>query len=797
MAFQRPHRSAARTAGKIFAWIIAIWLILVAALAVFVVTFDWNLARPWVDDKVSQALERPFSINGDLRVGWQHPVGERGWRAWVPWPRFTAYRVDIGNSPWASKPQFATLDEITFAVEVLPLIARTISVPSINLVNPSIDLERLADGRNNWTFPFGQSQAPSRWKLELGTLGFAKGTIALSDAQQKLDLQIGVDTLGKPIGVGEAVKQQEASSRETAAQVVGKREARKLDQKTHAQPGASAPAAGQGGAAASGPSGASGGSAAAGASGASGAVSAGSPASNASGPAAAQPPQASPSPRDLYALGVTAKGSYHGVAVESTGKIGSVLPLRDTERPFPLQADVKVGDTRLALVGTLSAPLHLAALDLRLWLQGPTMSDLYRILGVPLPDTPPYATDGRLTGHLGTDNAALTYSGFKGRMGGSDLEGTITYERRAPRPLIKGEVVSNLLRFDDLAPIVGAPSKASKAQFSETVKQPADRALPVAPFRTERWRAIDADVTFTGRRIVKDPQLPLTDLYTHVVLKDGALTMQPLKFGVAGGTLASDISLDGSAVPLKARISMSARHLRLKQLFPTQKTMQSALGELNGDAELQATGNSPAALAATLDGEAKALVTEGKLSRLLMEAAGLNVANIVYEKLFGPRDVDIHCGAADFAANRGVLDTRTFALDTDDALIVMDGRIDLRDESVDLKIHPHTKGLRLISLRSPLYVKGTFKNPDVGVSKGALALRAGAMVVFGLLNPFAALIPLIAPSHNQPAPCDELIAKMRKAPSPRPPAAEQPAQSSPPRAAQPERNNVATPGQGG
>jgi uncharacterized protein involved in outer membrane biogenesis len=483
--------------------------------------------------------------------------------------------------------------------------------------------------------------------------------------------------------------------------------------------------------------------------------------------------------------------------VEGSGKMGSVLALRDAERPFPLQADVKIGKTRLAFVGTLTEPLHLAALDLRLWLQGPTMSDLYPIVGVPLPDTPPYATDGRLVGHLGTDNAALTYSGFKGRMGDSDLEGTLTYERHEPRPLLKGEVVSNLLRFEDLASITGASSKAGKAQFSKTVKQPADRALPVAPFRTERWRAMDADVKFTGRRIVKDPQLPFTDLYTHVILKDGDLTMQPLKFGVAGGTLASDISLDGSAEPLKARISMSARHLKLKQLFPTQKTMQSALGELNGDAALQATGNSPAALAATLDGEAKALVTEGKLSRLLMEAAGLNVANIVYEKLFGPRDVSIHCGAADFAASRGVLDTRTFALDTDDALIVIDGRIDLRDESMDLKIHPHTKGLRVVSLRSPLYVKGTFKNPDVGVSKGALALRAGAMVAFGLINPFAALIPLIAPSHNQPAPCDELIAKMRKAPSLQPPAAEQSTQPSPPRAAQPTQNDVATPGQGG
>ena len=245
--------------------------------------------------------------------------------------------------------------------------------------------------------------------------------------------------------------------------------------------------------------------------------------------------------------------------------------------------------------------------------------------------------------------------------------------------------------------------------------------LPVEEFRTDRWKAIDADVKFTGRRIVKTTDLPITDLYTHVVMTNGVLSLEPLKFGVAGGSLASDIHLDGSAVPLKGRFATSARHLKLKQLFPNFKTMQNALGEINGDAALTATGNSPAALAATSNGEVKALITDGTVSRLLMEAAGLNVANVVYEKLFGNRDVKINCAAADFVATDGVLESRVFALDTDDAVINIDGHINLRDETMDLGVHPHTKGFRVFSLRSPLYVKGTFKDPHVGVN----AARAG------------------------------------------------------------------------
>ncbi len=434
-----------------------------------------------------------------------------------------------------------------------------------------------------------------------------------------------------------------------------------------------------------------------------------------------------------------------------------------------MQADLKVGDTRLALVGTLTDPVHLSALDVRLWLQGNDLSHLYSILGVNLPQTPPYATDGHLVGHLQTGASVFTYRGFTGRIGGSDLEGTLTYRSGRPRPSLAGHVSSNLLRFSDLAPIVGADSNANKARRGATVKQPADRALPVEPFHTDRWKAMDADVTFKGRRIIKDPALPITDLDTHVILKDGVLSFDPLTFGVAGGTLSSDFHLDGSKAPLQARMGLSARRLRLKQLFPTQKTMQSAMGEVNGDANLTATGNSPAALAGTLNGEAKALITQGKVSLLILEAAGLNVANVVYEKLFGTRDIEINCMAADFAAQGGVLDTRTFALDTTDAVIGMDGKIDLRDEKMDLTIHPHTKGFRIFTLRSPLYVKGTFKHPDIGVDKTAIALRAGAAVGLGLLNPFAALIPLISPSHAKPTPCAALLAQMRAAPKAPPP----------------------------
>jgi uncharacterized protein involved in outer membrane biogenesis len=111
--------------------------------------------------------------------------------------------------------------------------------------------------------------------------------------------------------------------------------------------------------------------------------------------------------------------------------------------------------------------------------------------------------------------------------------------------------------------------------------------------------------------------------------------------------------------------------------------------------------------------------------------------------------VEINCAATDMIATNGLFDMRLFVFDTDDALIKVDGTVNMATEKLDLDVQPHTKGLRILSLRSPLYVRGTLKHPDVGVQKGPLLLRgAGAVALGTVAAPAAALLALIAPSHE-------------------------------------------------
>lgn len=673
--------------GKAFSWVGGILLLLVAALAIFIMTFDWNRLKPTLNDKVSAELQRRFEIRGDLGVDWTRNKDEGGWRAWVPWPHIHAEDVWLGNPPNIPGDGMATLKRVDASIAPLALLGKEVLIPRIWLKQPQASLQRLANGDNNWTFNLanGQdaSQPPSAWSVNIHDIVFDRGQITFKDATLKADFRATVDPLGKPLPFSE---------------VTGKRDANR----------------------------------------------------------AATPD---------YAFGWQVKGRYHGEPLVGSGKIGGMLSLQNADLPFPLQADVRSGATRVAVAGTLSDPLNLGGLDLQLKFSGDSLSNLYGLTGVLLPNTPPYATDGHLIARLHEKGGAVfRYQKFDGKIGDSDIHGDLKYVASQPRPKLSGEVVSKQLRLADLAPLIGADPNAEKAGRGEKSRQPADKVLPVETFDTQSWGLMDADVEFTAKRIERGGSLPLSDLYTHLQLDKGVLLLDPLRFGVAGGNLNSSVRLDSGKSPMQGRVDMHARKFQLKQLLPDVESMKRSLGQLNGDAKLTGRGNSVAELLASSGGDLRLLINNGVISRSLMEILGLNVGNYLVAQLFGDDVVGINCAAADVGIRDGVAAPRLLVFDTENAIINVTGNTNFATERLDLSIDPESKGMRVLTLRSPLYVKGTFKHPDAGVKAGPLIARGAAAVALGVvLTPAAALLALVSPSDGgEENPCGQILQEMKK-----------------------------------
>jgi uncharacterized protein involved in outer membrane biogenesis len=71
--------------------------------------------------------------------------------------------------------------------------------------------------------------------------------------------------------------------------------------------------------------------------------------------------------------------------------------------------------------------------------------------------------------------------------------------------------------------------------------------------------------------------------------------------------------------------------------------------------------------------------------------------------------------------------------------------------------------LRIITLRSPLYVRGTFQSPNAGVKAGPLIARgAVAAALATLVTPAAALLALVSPAEGDANQCRAILSQMKK-----------------------------------
>jgi len=458
-------------------------------------------------------------------------------------------------------------------------------------------------------------------------------------------------------------------------------------------------------------------------------------------------------------------GRWQGNKFTVRGRAESPLDLRDKLRPYRVDAHAQAGATRAHARGTLLDPLRLRDFDLKLALSGKDMADLFPLIGIAIPQTPPYALDGRLTRDAKGDRTTWHYDGFTGKVGDSDLSGTASVTNGGPRPYLRANLVSRRLDFDDLAGFIGAAPQAGGSESTnpdlaaQAARQQArNRILPDTPYELDKLRAMDADVRWKAHRI-NSPKLPLDDMDAHLLLEGGLLQLKPLNFGVAGGDIRSDIRMDAREATIHTRADIAARGLNLGPLLPDVKLARDAIGKVGGRIALSGNGNSIARMLGSSNGDAAVGLGRGQISNLLMEYAGIDIAEALKFLIRGDRKIPIRCAFGDFSVKDGVMTSRALAFDTTDTIIVGDGSINLKDETLNLKLRPRPKDRTLFAFRTPLVVDGTFKDPSFHPDLARIGLRGAIALALGSIAPPAALLATIDLGGGKDADCGGHYAK--------------------------------------
>jgi uncharacterized protein involved in outer membrane biogenesis len=444
---------------------------------------------------------------------------------------------------------------------------------------------------------------------------------------------------------------------------------------------------------------------------------------------------------------VDAKGTYAGQPVTGRFIGGAVLSLHDPAHPYPIDLHLANGPTRVAMVGTVENPLNFAGARVKLTFTGPDMSLLYPLTGIPIPHTPPFS----ISGNVDYAKPRIRFTNFKGRVGSSDLEGSITEDPGVGgKPDVTMDLASRQVDLTDLGGFIGTPAgKASTpgettAQKHDLAKAAAKKTLlPDTPINLPKLNAANIHLKYRGEHI-ENKYTPFDKLLVNLDVVDGRITMHPLDVTIAQGGIISTIDLtpkpDGI---VHADATISFHKLDLSRLLQATHAFHGS-GIIGGEAKIDTNGNSLAAMMGHGDGEVKlALVGGGNVSALLVDITGLEFGNALLSALGVPSRTNIDCFITDLPLRHGVLDLNVFLLDTQEARVVGTGSVNFADQMLDLSLTTRSKHFSIGSLPGPINITGPLGSPAIRPGAEVVA-RAGAAAGLGvLLTPLGALLPTI------------------------------------------------------
>jgi uncharacterized protein involved in outer membrane biogenesis len=460
------------------------------------------------------------------------------------------------------------------------------------------------------------------------------------------------------------------------------------------------------------------------------------------------------------------KGDFH-FTLHSNGVLPLIAP-EGAKVTVPVTLRGRSPALRFNFDGQARDVLHFEALRGRFTIAGNSLGEAAEPFGVTLPTTAPF----EMLGMIGKSGRQWRADIARFSVGSSRLAGDFTFDLAPKVPLLSGHLRGDRLDLKDLGPAFGAGGNANPPP-------PPQKLFPDREFDIPSLQRMNADVGVDLKVVdLHTAKLdPFEPLRGHVGLHDGVLKISDLDAQMSGGTLRGEVTLDGrqparprwqgdlrlNGVQLARWINLRDTHSKLAEAHASgeQPATHYITGALGGHLDFDGTGRSVAQMMGSLDGRITAWINDGTLSHLGLELAGIDIAQSLGVLVKGDNALKMQCAVTQFSGRHGELHADVGIIDTSDTTVLFGGDLSLGKEQLDLVMHADPKDVSIAALRSPVHLTGPFLHPKVSVEKKPIATRALAALALGLVNPLAAVIPLIDTGQKAPAGCQQALQRLQ------------------------------------
>jgi uncharacterized protein involved in outer membrane biogenesis len=417
--------------------------------------------------------------------------------------------------------------------------------------------------------------------------------------------------------------------------------------------------------------------------------------------------------KEWKSLKVKIDGQLGKKPLQITGDVGPLSALkagRDVRAKLLVQQD----DMKVRLDGTFASLVDVEGSRFAVDASGPSLSRLNSLLGLEMPDTPPFA----LTAQVEASERRLQFKKLMMTSGKSDIGGELSV------PVAQGGRIEGKLESREL-------------YLQKFLEHSGKRAGDARPFlewelSTRALQGLD------GSLRLKVEHLHMVAIEFEQVSLDAVLDKGHLKLSMSAENerLTADVDLKPADTEWQLALNHKGK-MDLGELVDRKKYgTDESEAPIELEMHLRGAGKSPAAMLQSAEGQFLMVIGEGELSDTI--SRHLPLGNVLYSLVAAllPKDKSedrgkLECAVVQLDVAKGIAtSSKGLALRTDQLNVLGGGALKLDTGEIDLKFKTAQRkglGISLIGIADRVAgVTGTLDKPKVSLDVGGAAVYGAA-----------------------------------------------------------------------
>ncbi|HCU59418.1 MAG TPA: hypothetical protein DIC64_05520 [Alphaproteobacteria bacterium] len=321
--------------------------------------------------------------------------------------------------------------------------------------------------------------------------------------------------------------------------------------------------------------------------------------------------------------------------------------------------------------------------------------------------------------------------------GGNIVEGNIKVNIAGSKPIITGNVASNLINVMKLS----TSKKSAELSFISTAS--AASYMPAEKLDLSALKTFDANVKFDVKKLIINEDISLDNVKGTADVKNGVLSINPLGFVAGGGNVNGNVAISAANNALTLNLDGKDIVLQnfLKNLNPANESTFGfkSGGQTNLHIAVKSNGATYQNLVENLDGQVLFVIGKSQLQAgALKYLKGNFITQLLSALKLEAKDpkMSMKCAVlrADLAKGKANF-PKGIVFDSKKMMVVGDGDINLKNDKINIAIKPFNGNLTdtniAQAISSLVKISGTVQNPGIAIDTASVVKNVVGVAMTG------------------------------------------------------------------